>query len=131
MSRPPTFRLAFIRRCIITLCQSRALRAALLAALNGGPDAGLVVNMIEGVRPPSRLPTQVVAPMTVGEESSDSGEDTSGVSSDEEISVTSEDASTGSSGQSPPRQETPTQEERDTVIVIDSDSESDSDGEQN
>ena len=95
-----------------------------------GPDVGLVVNMIEGVRPPSRLPTQVVAPMTVGEES-DSGEDTSGVSSDEEISVTSEDASTDSSGQSPPRQETSTQEERNTVIVIDSDSESDSDGEQN
>ena len=125
MSRPPTF------RRIITLCQSRALRAALLAALNMGPDAGLVVNMIEGVRPPSRLPTQVVAPMALGEETSDSGEDTSGVSSDEEISVTSEDASTDSSSQSPPRQETPTQEERDTVIIIDSDSESDSDGEQN
>ena len=102
-----------------------------MAALNGGPDAGLVVNMIEGVRPPSRLPTQVVAPMTLGEETSDSGEDTSGVSSDEEISVTSEDASTDSSGQSSPRQETPTLEERDTVIIIDSDRESDSDGEQN
>ena len=131
MSRQPTFRLAFIRRCINTLCQSRASRAALLAALNGGPDAGLVVELIERARPPSRLPSQVVAPMFMREETSDSGEDTSGVSSDEEITVTSEDASTNSSGQSPPRQETPTQEERDTVIIIDSDSESDSDGEQN
>ena len=72
-----------------------------MAALNGGPDAGLVVNMIEGVRPPSRLPTQVVAPMTLGEETSDSGEDTSGVSSDEETSVTSEDASTDFWSKSP------------------------------
>ena len=31
----------------MTLCQSRALRAALLAALNGGPDAALVVEMVE------------------------------------------------------------------------------------
>ena len=131
MSRQSTFRLAFIRRRINTLCQSRALRAALLAALNVGPDAGLVVEMIERARPPSRLPTQVVAPMSMREETSDSGEDTSGVSSDEEISVTSEDASTDSSGQSPPGQETPTQEERDTVIIIDSDSKSDSEGEQN
>ena len=131
MSRQPTFRLAFIRRRIITLCQSRALRAALLAALNGGPDTGLVVNMIDGVRPPSRLPTQVVAPMTLGEDTSDSGEDTSGVSSDEETSGTSEDASTDSSGQSPPRQETSPQEERDSVITIESDSHSEMDSDQN
>ena len=126
MSRQSTFRLAFIRRRINTLCQSRALRAALLAALNGGPDAGLVVEMIERARPPSRLPTQVVAPMSMREETSDSGEDTSGVSSEEE---TSEGTSTDTSGQSPPRQGPPPQEERDTVIIIDS--ESDSDGEQN
>ena len=87
--------------------------------------------MIEGVRPPSRLPTQVVAPMTLGEDTSDSGEDTSGVSSDEETSGTSEDASTDSSGQSPPRQETPPQEERDSVITIESDSDSESDSDQN
>ena len=128
MSRQSTFRLAFIRRRINTLCQSRALRAALLAALNGGPDAGLVVEMIERARPPSRLPTQVLAPMSMREETSDSGEDTSGVSSEEE---TSEGTSTDTSGQSPPRQGSPPQEERDTVIIIDSDSESDSDGEQN
>ena len=128
MSRQSTFRLAFIRRRINTLCQSRALRAALLAALNGGPDAGLVVEMIERARPPSRLPTQIVAPMSMREETSDSGEDTSGVSSEEE---TSEGTSTDTSGQSPPRQGSPPQEERDTVIIIDSDSESDSDGEQN
>ena len=124
MSRQPTFRLAFIRRHIITLCQSRVLRAALLAALNGGPDTGLVVNMIEGVRPPSRLPTQVVAPMTLGE-------DTSGVSSDEETSGTREDASTDSVGQSSPRPETPPQEESDSVIIIESDSDSESDSDQN
>ena len=58
-----TFRLSFIRRRIITLCQSRALRAALLAELNGGPDAALVVEMVERARLPTRLPTQVVTPM--------------------------------------------------------------------
>ena len=127
MSKQSTFRLSFIRRCIITLCQSRALRAALLAALNGGPDAGLVVEMVERARPPSRLPTQVVAPMSLREETSDSGEDTSGVSSEEETSGTSEDTSTDTSGQSPPRQRSPTQEARDTVIIIDSESDNDRD----
>ena len=75
MSRQPTFRLSFIRRRIHTLCQSRALRAALLAALNGGPDAGLVVEMVERVRPPARLPTQIVAPMSPREETSEGSED--------------------------------------------------------
>ena len=127
MSKQSTFRLSFIRWCIITLCQSRALRAALLAALNGGPDAGLVVEMVERARPPSRLPTQVVAPMSLREETSDSGEDTSGVSSEEETSGTSDDTSTDTSGQSPPRQRSPPQEERDTVIIIDSESDNDRD----
>ena len=127
MSKQSTFRLSFIRQCIITLCQSRALRAALLAALNGGPDAGLVVEMVERARPPSRLPTQVVAPMSLREETSDSGEDTSGVSSEEETSGTSDDTSTDTSGQSPPRQRSPPQEERDTVIIIDSESDNDRD----
>ena len=127
MSKQSTFRLSFIRRRIITLCQSRALRAALLAALNGGPDAGLVVEMVERARPPSRLPTQVVAPMSLREETSDSGEDTSGASSEEETSGTSDDTSTDTSGQSPPRQRSPPQEERDTVITIDSESDSDRD----
>ena len=58
-----TFRLSFIRRRIITLCQSRALRAALLAELHGGPDAALVVEMVEQARLPTRPPTQVVTPM--------------------------------------------------------------------
>ena len=58
-----TFRLSFIRRRIITLCQSRALRAALLAELHGGPDAALVVEMVEWARLPTRPPTQVVTPM--------------------------------------------------------------------
>ena len=57
------FRLSFIRRRIITLCQSRALRAALLAELHGGPDAALVVEMVEWARLPTRPPTQVVTPM--------------------------------------------------------------------
>ena len=61
--RNRAFRLSFIRRRIITLCQSRALRAALLAELNGGPDAALVVEMVERARLPTRLPTQVVTPM--------------------------------------------------------------------
>ena len=61
--RNRTFRLSFIRRRIITLCQSRALRAALLAELNGGPDAALVVEMVERARLPTRLPTQVVTPV--------------------------------------------------------------------
>ena len=58
-----TFRLSFIRRRIITLCQSRTLRAALLAELHGGPDAALVVEMVERARFPKRPPTQVVTPM--------------------------------------------------------------------
>ena len=57
------FRLSFVRRRIITLCRSRALRAALLAELHGGPDAALVVEMVEWARPPVRPPTQMVAPM--------------------------------------------------------------------
>ena len=61
--RNRTFRLSFIRRRIITLCQIRALRAALLAELNGGPDAALVVEMVEWARLPTRHPTQVVTPM--------------------------------------------------------------------
>ena len=57
------FRLSFVRRRIITLCRSRALRAALLAEWHGGPDAALVVEMVERARPPVRPPTQMVAPM--------------------------------------------------------------------
>ena len=58
-----TFRLAFIRRRINTTFRSRALRAALLAELNGGEDAALVVQMIKRVRPVVSPPTQVVAPV--------------------------------------------------------------------
>ena len=56
------FRLSFVRRRINTLCRSRELRAALLAELHGGPDAALVVQMVEWARPPVRPPTQMVAP---------------------------------------------------------------------
>ena len=58
-----TFRLAFIRRRINTTFRSRELRAALLAELNGGEDAALVVQMVERVRPVVSPPTQAVAPM--------------------------------------------------------------------
>ena len=57
------FRLSFVRRRINTICRSRALRAALLAELHGGPDAALVVQMVERASPIVRPPTQVVAPM--------------------------------------------------------------------
>ena len=133
MSNQSTFRLSFIRCRIITLCQSRALRAALLAALNGGPDAGLVVEMVERVRPPARLPTQIVAPMSPREETSESSGEETGESSGEETSEedTSEEETSGEEantpGQSPPRQGTPPQEARDTVIIIDSESDNDRD----
>ena len=39
------------------------MRAALLAELQGGPDAALVVEMVERARLPTRPPTQMVAPM--------------------------------------------------------------------
>ena len=58
-----TFCLAFIRRRINTTFRSEALRAALLAELNGGEDAALVVQMIERIRPVVNPPTQVVAPV--------------------------------------------------------------------
>ena len=58
-----TFRLAFVRRRINTTFRSRELRAALLAELNGGEDAALVVQMVEQVRPRLSPPTQAVAPM--------------------------------------------------------------------
>ena len=116
--RNKTFRLSLIRRRIVSLCQSRALRAALLAALNGGPDAALVVEMVERVRPPTRLPTQVVTPVPQQQE-------------EEEARV--EEPVTPVQQVSPPRQErpnqTPPQENRDTernsVIIVDSDSDSD------
>ena len=131
MSRQPTFRLSFIRRRIITLCQSRALRAALLAALNGGPDAGLVVEMVERVRPPARLPTQIVAPMSPREETSEGSEDETSEEETGEISGedTSEEETSGEErdtpGQSPSSQGSPSQGARDTVIIIDSESDND------
>ena len=117
--RNKTFSLSLIRRRIVSLCQSRALRAALLAALNGGPDAALVVEMVERVRPPSRLPIQVVTPTPVPQQ--------------EEEEARVEEPVTPVQQVSPPRQErpnqTPPQENRDTernsVIIVDSDSDSD------
>ena len=113
--RNKTFRLSLMRRRIVSLCQSRALRAALLAALNGGPDAALGVDMVERVRPPSRLPIQVVTPVPQQQE--------------EEARV--EEPVTPVPRVNPSRQEgsnqTPPQENRDTernpIIIVDSDSE--------
>ena len=116
--RNETFRLSLIRRRIVSLCQSRALRAALLAVLNGGPDAALVVEMVERVRPPTRLPTQVVTPVPQQQE-------------EEEARV--EEPATPVQQVSPPWQERPNQTqpqenrdtERNSVIIVDSDSDSD------
>ena len=58
-----TFHLAFLRRRINNTFRSEALRADLLAELNGGEDAALVVQMVERVRPVVDPPTQAVAPM--------------------------------------------------------------------
>ena len=120
MSSQRTYRLSFIRRRIISLCQSRALRSALLAALNGGPDAALVVEMVERVRPPARLPIQVVTPVPQQEETS-------------EEEASEEEPVTPAQQGSPPRQEnqTPPQETRDTgntdtvILIEDSDSDRD------
>ena len=125
--RNRAFRLSFIRRRIITLCRSRALRAALLAELNGGPDAALVVEMVERARLPTRLPTQVVTP--VPQQNGDEAR--------------AEEPNPPVQPVSPPRQErpdppthveTPPQEEATdsvgnsaatAVIIVDSDSDSD------
>ena len=58
-----TFRLAFLRKRINDTFRSEALRAALLAELNGGEDAALVVQMVERVKPVVNPPTQAVAPI--------------------------------------------------------------------
>ena len=125
--RNRAFRLSFIRRRIITLCRSRALRAALLAELNRGPDAALVVEMVERARLPTRLPTKVVTPVPQ--------------QNGEEARV--EEPNPPVQPVSPPRQErpdppthveTPPQEEATdsvgnsaatAVIIVDSDSDSD------
>ena len=125
--RNRAFRLSFIRRRIITLCWSRALRAALLAELNEGPDAALVVEMVEQARLPTRLPTQVVTPVP-----QQNGEE-----------ARAEEPNPPVQPVSPPRQErpgppthveTPPQEEATdsvgnsaatAVIIVDSDSDSD------
>ena len=56
-----TFRLAFIRRRINNTFRSEALRAALLAELNGEEDAAPVAQMVGRVRPVVDPPTQAVA----------------------------------------------------------------------
>ena len=58
-----TFRFVFVRRRIHTMFKSRALKAALLAKLNGGQDAALVAQMVEKVSPIAKPPVQAVAPL--------------------------------------------------------------------
>ena len=60
-----TFRLAYVRRRINDDIRSERLRAALLEELDGGQDAALVVQMVEGVRPApvQNPPVQAVRPM--------------------------------------------------------------------
>ena len=58
-----TFRFAFIRRKILTIFRSRALKTALLAELYGGKDAALVAQMVEKVTPMVKPPVQAVAPL--------------------------------------------------------------------
>ena len=117
--RNKTFRLSFIRQRITSLCQSRALRAALIAALEG-PDAALVVDMTERVRPPSRLPMQVVTPVPQLEEEEETSEEEPDTPAQQGGSSRQE-----GSDQTPPQENRNTGE--DTVIIIeDSDSDSDS-----
>ena len=59
-----TFRLSFVRRKINNTFKSQALKEALLAEINeAGEDAGLVVQMVERVRPVVDPPTQAVTPV--------------------------------------------------------------------
>ena len=66
-----TFRLAFVRRRIHTMFRSRVLRSALLAELNGGQDAALLVQMVERVTPIVKPPIQAVAPLPQQSEEED------------------------------------------------------------
>ena len=95
----------------------QGLKSSFIGSTEWRADAALVVEMVERVRPPSRLPIQVVTPVPQQEE--------------EEARV--EEPVTPVQQVSPPRQEspnqTPPQENRDTernsVIIVDSDSDSD------
>ena len=59
-----TFRMAFLRKKIISTFKSPALKASLLAEINeGGEDAALVVQMVERVRPVANPPVQAVTPV--------------------------------------------------------------------
>ena len=115
MSKPSskTFRLAFVRKRINTIFKSRALKAALLAELDGGQDAALVVQMVEQVKAIVRPPTQAVVPM-----SQQNGEGASSVDPPTQA------------GASPQVQGTPSDGHTAATAVVISDSDSDSDSEQ-
>ena len=59
-----TFRLSFLRRKNNNTFKSQALKEALLTEINeGGEDTGLVVQMVERVRPVVNPPIQAVIPV--------------------------------------------------------------------
>ena len=123
-----TFRLSFIRRKIITLCRSRALRAALLAELQGGPDAALVVEMVEWARLPTRPLTQMVAPMPQqnGEEARPVVADPPTQSANPQRHVRPAVADPPTHIEAPPQEETTNSEGHSAataVVILDSDSE--------
>ena len=61
-----TLRLSFLRRKIHNTFKSPTLKAALLAELEErGEDAGLVIQMVERVRPITEPPVQAVVPVPV------------------------------------------------------------------
>ena len=123
-----TFRLSFIRRRIITLCRSRALRAALLAELQGGPDAALVVEMVERARPPVIPPTQMVAlmPQQNGEEARPVVADPPTQSANPQGQVRPVVADPPTHIEAPPQEETTNSDGHSAataVVILDSDSE--------
>ena len=128
--RSRTFRLSLIRRWIVTLCQSRALRSALLAAIDGGPDAALVVDMVERVRPPSSLPTQVVTPVPQEQREEARVEDPVAPvpqQQREEARVEEPVQRVNPSSQEGPNQTSPPDSrdtERNPIVILDSDSDS-------
>ena len=104
------------------------LRAALLAELQGGPDAALVVEMVERARLPTRPPTQMVAPMPQqnGEEARPVVADPPTQSASPQRHVRPVVADPPTHIEAPPQEETTNSEGHSAataVVILDSDSE--------
>ena len=102
------------------------LRAALLAELQGGPDAALVVEMVERARLPTRPPTQMVAPMPQqnGEEARPADPPTQSANPQRHVRPVVADPPTHI--EAPPQEETTNSEGHSAataVVILDSDSE--------